>query len=117
MSWRTPTKYLQRLGDAMALLCAGNRPPDEMLGAWLNECDDDNRLQEFACEFGPAWAQGIAVIDAAQLLADQPTEILCIDGPQIDHEMREPKGAAEARHYPEFRDLLIRIAATARQGS
>ena len=91
MNWRTPTTYLQRLGDAMALLCSGNRPSDEMLGAWINECEGDFRLQEFACEHGPSWAQGIAVIDAAQVLADQPTEILCIDGPQIDHERHNDK--------------------------
>ena len=72
MTWRTPTPYLQRLGDAMALLCGGHRPTDEMLGAWLNEGDD--RLQAFACNHGPSWAQGIAVIDAARVLADQPTE-------------------------------------------
>ena len=71
MNWRTSTTYLQRLGDAMALLCSGNRPSDEMLGAWLNECEGDFRLQEFACEHGPAWSQGIVLIDAASLLADQ----------------------------------------------
>lgn len=96
MSWKTPTTYLQRMGDAIALLCGGHRPSDEILGAWLNECEDDYRLQEFACEHGPSWAQGIAVIDAAHVLADQPTEILCIDGPQIDHEMR-----GETWHHPE----------------
>ena len=73
MSWETPTTYVQRLGDALTLLCGGNRPSDEMIGAWMNECDD-NRLQAFACRHGPSWAQGIGVIDAAQLLADQPTE-------------------------------------------
>lgn len=80
MNWMTPTTYMQRLGDAMALLCGGHRPPDEILGAWLNECDDDNRLQEFACEHGPAWAQGIVLIDAASLLAEQP-------GEGVEHEM------------------------------
>jgi len=96
MNWKAPTTYLQRLGDAMALLCAGNRPPNEMMTAWLDTERDDIRLQEFACKHGPTWAQGIAVIDAAQVLADQPTEILFIDGPQIDHERR-----AETKHYPE----------------
>jgi hypothetical protein len=86
MNWRVPTTYLQRLGDALALLCAGNRPTDEMMMAWLHPERDDIRLQAFACEHGPSWAQGIAVIDAARVLADQPTEILCLGGPQLDHE-------------------------------
>lgn len=91
MNWQTPTTYLQRFGDAIALLCAGNRPPDEMMTAWLDADREDTRLQEFACEHGPVWAQGIAVIDAAQVLADQPTEILSIDGPRVDHERRGAK--------------------------
>lgn len=78
--WTTPTKHLQRFGDAMALLCAGNRPPDEMMTAWLDVDRDDSRLQEFACANGPVWAQGLGVIDAAMTLADQPTE-------GVDHEM------------------------------
>lgn len=86
MGWKTPTTYLQRLGDALELLCAGHRPPDEMMTAWLDTDRDDMRLQSFACEHGPSWAQGIGVIDAARTLADEPTEILFIDGPQIDHE-------------------------------
>lgn len=92
MDWRTPTKYLDRFGDAMALLCSGARPPDELIAAWLDPKADDHRLQEFACEHGPVWAQGIAVIDAARVLVDQPTEILCMGGPQIDHERHNDGG-------------------------
>lgn len=72
--WTTPTTYLRRFGDAMALLCAGHRPADEVLTAWLDTDADDMRLQEFAVEHGPAWAQGIGIIDAARMMADQPTE-------------------------------------------
>lgn len=72
--WTTPTTYLRRFGDAMALLCGGKRPSDEVLTAWLDTDADDMRLQEFAVEHGPAWAQGIGLIDAARTMADQPTE-------------------------------------------
>lgn len=70
--WRTPTKYLDRLGDAMQLLCSGKRPGDDLLTEWIN--DTNEKLQDFACEHGPAWAQGIGLIDAAMVMARQPTE-------------------------------------------
>ena len=88
-TWRTPTKYLDRFGDAMALLCSGRRPPDEMLAAWLDTERDDLRLQNFAGEHGPVWAQAIGVIDAAQMLADLPTE-------GVDHEMYNGQGKRPA---------------------
>lgn len=68
-----PTTYLRRFGDAMERLC-GVRPSDAEMLAWLDPDQDSFTLQDFACEHGPSWAQGIAVIDAARLLADQPTE-------------------------------------------
>lgn len=74
-SWTMPTAYVDRFGDAMQLLCAGHRPPDDMLRGWLKPDSEDERLQHFACEHGPHWAQGIGLIDAARLAADQPTEI------------------------------------------
>lgn len=74
------TTYMQRFGDALALLCNGHRPPPEMLVAWLDVNRDDHSLQNFAAVHGPSWAQGIAVIDAARVLADQPTE-------GLNHEM------------------------------
>ena len=58
----------------MQLLCGGVRPADMMLATWLDGASEDQTLQEFAIEHWPAWAQGIAVIDAAQLVAGQPTE-------------------------------------------
>ena len=84
--WTTPTTYLQRFGEAMALLCSGHRPPDEMLSAWLDTEREDQRLQAFAMEHGPSWAQGIGVIDAARVLADTPTEILGTADLSADHE-------------------------------
>jgi hypothetical protein len=99
--WDAPTTYLQRFGDAMQCLC-GVRPADEMLTSWLDKNVDDDRLQRFAIEHGPAWAQGIAIIDAARLMADQPTE-------GVSHEMLEDLSthpAAPARlHDDELRDI------------
>lgn len=71
--WSEPTTYLQRFTHALSLLC-GQTPPEEIVLAWLDKNIDDFRLQEFAIAHGPAWAQGIVLIEAAQLMADQPTE-------------------------------------------
>ena len=87
MSWSTPTSFMKRFGDALQLLCSGHRPPEEMMLAWFDKTKDDNRLQEFCCEHGPDWAQGIGMIDAAQVMADQPTEIRTPDS-DLDHEHR-----------------------------
>jgi hypothetical protein len=64
--------YIERFGDAIQLLCNGNRPSNKMLMDWL-DCDD-HTLQDFACSNGPEWAQGIVLIDAARLLAEIPIE-------------------------------------------
>lgn len=76
--WRKPTTHLQRFGDAMELLCAGKRPDDALLKAWTAGTSEE--LQIFAAEHGPAWAQGIGLIDAALMAASQPTE-------GVEHEM------------------------------
>lgn len=68
-----PTTFIKRFADAVELLCK-KRPSDEIVVAWVDRVDDDTRLQEFAIEHGPEWAQGIAVLDAAHVLASQPTE-------------------------------------------
>ncbi len=87
MSWSTPTTFMKRFGDALQRLCGGHRPPEEMLIAWFDKTKDDNRLQGFCCDYGPDWAQGIVVINAAQVLADHPTEIRSPDR-DLDHEHR-----------------------------
>lgn len=69
----TPTTFIQRFADAVELLCK-KRPNDEIVAAWVDRIDGDTRLQEFAIEHGPEWAQGIAVLDAAHVMASQPTE-------------------------------------------
>lgn len=66
------TSFLARFGDALQLLCCGHRPCDEWMVGWLTNTDD--RLQDFAAMHGPAWAQGIGLIDAAQVAASQPGE-------------------------------------------
>jgi hypothetical protein len=67
------TTYHDRFADAVSLLC-GRRAPTEFVTAWL-DCDlEDNRLQQFAIEHGPEWAQGIVVLDAAHMLAATPEE-------------------------------------------
>ena len=71
-NWSTPTTYAERFAAAVTMLCQGRRPPDAMLAGWLDRSSDE--LQEFAIDNGPAWAQGIVLLDAAKLLADSPTE-------------------------------------------
>lgn len=91
--WENPTTVRQRLGDAVQLLCAGKRPDDSMLDSWLKETSEE--LQSFCASHGPAWCQGIALIDAAMLMVDQPTEITTITHPDRDHEHRAaPQPAA-----------------------
>ena len=91
--WRRPTTYLKRFGDAIALLCHGRRPEDQVLSSWLDGTSDV--LQQFAVDNGPAWAQGIGLIDAATIAADQPTE-------GVAHEMRAAAAPAlEAPAAPE----------------
>ena len=85
--WTTPTTIVERFGDAMELLCQGHRPPDSMLCAWIDGSSEE--LQTFAANHGPAWAQGIGIIDAALTLVDSPTEINFHDRPGVDHEHRE----------------------------
>lgn len=70
--WTIPTTKPQRMSDAVALLCAGKRPSDDLVQGWLAGTDDG--LQEFAATHGPAWAQGIGLLDAAAVMVDQPTE-------------------------------------------
>jgi hypothetical protein len=65
----------QRFAQALAVLCGGNEPPQDALEDWLDQAKDSFALQEWAVEHAVlSWAQGIAVIDAASILADQPVE-------------------------------------------
>ena len=92
--WKTPTTVLQRAGDTLQLLCAGQRPPDVIITDWLDNSSEE--LQAWCCQYGPSWCQGIAVIDAAMLMVDQPTEIVTPES-NADHEHRtSPQPAAQA---------------------
>ena len=71
--WSAPTTYRQRFAEAVALLCK-KQAPEDMIDVWLAEEAEDGRLQEFAIEHGPTWAQGIVLLDAAAVLASTPTE-------------------------------------------
>lgn len=95
--WMAPTTVAQRLGDAMQLLCGGKRPPEAMVAAWLDHSSED--LQWFASTHGPAWTQGIGLIDAAMAMVDQPTE-------GVDHEHREVEPAAMAA-TPESKSRVL----------
>lgn len=68
------TTHLQRLGDALALLCGGVRPPDELITSWISD-PDSITLQEFVlAHCALDWAQGIVAIYAAFVLAETPEE-------------------------------------------
>ena len=105
--WTQPTTVALRLGDAMQLLCGGKRPPDDMVQQWLDNTSES--LQEFAASNGPAWAQGIGLIDAALVLVDQPTEVTAIDNTDRDHERR----AARAHTADSVLEDATRAAARA----
>jgi len=66
------TLYVDRLAHALQLLC-GSRPHDDLIMSWIHD-KENNSLQAWAAKHGPSWSQGIIVIDAAMLLADNPTE-------------------------------------------
>ena len=84
--WMQPTTISQRLGDAVQLLCGGKRPSEAMVAGWLSHSSEE--LQSFCAEHGPAWAQGIGLIDAAMVMVDQPTGILTPES-DVDHERTE----------------------------
>lgn len=66
------TTPMQRFKEALALL-AGKPVPDGMAEAW--EAHESEDLQDWICCNTPLkWSQGLALIDAAQLLADTPEE-------------------------------------------
>ncbi len=91
--WGKPTSYVDRFTEAVALLCRKSPPPDQVAG-WLDKDADDHRLQDFAADHAPAWAQGIGVLDAAHVMASQPTE-------GVAHEIA-PDPAAEFNRAIDF---------------
>lgn len=74
LEWLTPTTYAQRFTETITLLCGGRTPPADMIVGWLDPESEDDRLQNFALDNGPAWAQGCVILDAAALLAGELAE-------------------------------------------
>lgn len=91
--WEKPTSYVDRFTEAVALLCRKS-PPADLVAGWLDKDADDHRLQDFAADHAPAWAQGIGVLDAAHVMASQPTE-------GVAHEIA-PDPAAEFNRAIDF---------------
>lgn len=72
MSSSAIVTYSRRFQDALGTLCT-DTPPIDMCRAWLDA--DDESLQEWVLNHSRLeWAQGIGVIDAARVLADQSEE-------------------------------------------
>jgi hypothetical protein len=74
---RGPTNYVERFTQAVAILC-GAQPPADMVNEWIANVDvnGEHRLQGWVLSQAatPSWAQGIVVLDAADVLANDPEE-------------------------------------------
>lgn len=67
------TKYIDRLIEALTLLCGGKEPPRSLVHEW--ETNESEGLQDWAaCNTKLPWAMGIGTIEAAQVMADNPEE-------------------------------------------
>lgn len=62
---------IERIEAGLLLLCK-TPPPAGAVEKFEN--GDDYELHEFAVDHGPIWTQGIAVIDAAILMAETEPE-------------------------------------------
>jgi len=83
----TPRLYVDRVLDALGLLCEGRKPPREMVEAWF--MSDDHSLQDWAvCNAGVCWATGIGTIEAAIAMAETPEEGIS-NGNGKEHQTRE----------------------------
>jgi hypothetical protein len=80
------TTYTERFTHAVAVLC-GAQPPTDMVAEWIANVDvnGEHRLQSWVLSQAatPSWAQGIVVLDAAHVLANDPEE-------GMEHEDRPP---------------------------
>lgn len=65
--------YEERFRHALTILCGGTPPPEPLCNLWLTT--DDVGLQDWVkYNASMEWVQGIAVIEAARTLAEQPEE-------------------------------------------
>lgn len=70
------TTWIERYRQTIALFCNGVMPPLDLCEAWIkNDGTDDLGLQDWiCCNTTIPWAQAIAILDAAHIMADQPEE-------------------------------------------
>lgn len=69
------TTWNERFAAALALLCGGKQPPAQSIVDHFDMSMDSFELQAWAVNNAALpWAQGVAIIDAARTLADQPEE-------------------------------------------
>ena len=68
------TTFSDRFSDAVEILC-GAKPPQKLVTAWLRDEDIYPNLQNWILgQKIPIWAQGIVLLDAAELMASTPVE-------------------------------------------
>jgi hypothetical protein len=97
------TTYAERFTHAVAVLC-GAQPPADMVAEWVANIDvnGEHRLQSWVLSQAatPSWAQGIVVLDAAHVLANDPEE-------GMEHEDRPPvaQPAAHQCHWMQTDDM------------
>lgn len=70
--------HQERFTDAVRILCGGAVPPQEFVTEWISniEVNGEHRLQGWVLSQPGSipWAQGIAILDAATVLANGPEE-------------------------------------------
>ena len=84
---QVPTLYVDRVVEALALLCNGAKPPRELVEGWL--LDKSDGLQDWAVNnTAVCWGTGIGTIEAAIAMADTPEEGIS-GGSGHEHQMRD----------------------------
>jgi hypothetical protein len=101
------TLYIDRVVEALTLLCGGKAPARELVVAWEENTSEE--LQSWAvCNVAAPWGTGIGTIEAAQVMADTPEE-------GMDHQYRDdayPRGVdLTERRDTSAVDLSERITA------
>lgn len=67
------TTWEHRFQEVLALFSGGRKAPIDMIERWFGS--DDEGLQQWVSEHGAlGWHQGIILIEAAELIADNPAE-------------------------------------------
>jgi len=112
MSWHS--RFVAAL---MVLTGAPNEPPGAFVAEWFDKNSKrvDDRLQNWVGQQPgvPWWAQAIAVIDAARIMADQPIE--GSDGIDYENPTNEAGLASHLDSVREFTESQAWYAARARE--